>query len=97
MERKTREIAELLKLLANEHRLAILCELIKGPKTVGALSESVPMIGQSALSQHLKLLKTCGILDSRKHGLSVTYALADHRIEAVISTLKAQYCDDGAP
>ena len=56
-----------------------------------------PTIGQSALSQHLKLLKACGILDSRKHGLSVTYSLADRRIEAVISTLKAQYCDDGAP
>lgn len=93
MEQRAKEIAELLKVLANDNRLAILCELIRGPRTVGALGASAPGIGQSALSQHLLLMKAHGILDSVKSGQNVTYFIADRRIEAVISVLKAQYCD----
>ena len=95
MEQRTREIAELLKVLANENRLAILCALIRGPKTVGALGVSVPAIGQSALSQHLKRMKASGILRDVRAGHSVTYSIADHRIEAVVAALKAHYCEDG--
>lgn len=50
MERKAKQIAELLKVLANENRLLILCELIKEPKTVSSLGEKMPNITQSALS-----------------------------------------------
>jgi len=94
MEQRAKEIAELLKVLANDNRLAILCELIRGPRTVGALGASVPDIGQSALSQHLHLMKAHGILDSAKSGQNVTYFIADQRIEAVINVLKVQYCED---
>lgn len=94
MERKAKEIAELLKVLANKNRLLILCELIKKPQTVGSLGEKIPTITQSALSQHLALLKAHGILDFSKEGLSVTYFIADHRVEAVISVLKKYYCDN---
>ena len=93
MEQRAKEIAELLKVLANDNRLRILCELIRGPRTVGALGASVPGIGQSALSQHLQLMKAHGILESEKTGQNVTYQIADRRIEAVVAVLKAQYCD----
>ena len=92
MEHKAKQIAELLKVLANEYRLLILCELIKGPKTVSSLGEKMPNITQSALSQHLALLKAHGILDFSKSGQSVTYSIADHRVEEVIWVLKKYYC-----
>ncbi len=92
MERKAKHLSELLKVLANENRLLILCELIKGPKAVGKLGEKVPAITQPALSQHLSLLKAHGILDCTKSGQSVTYFIADHRVEAVMSALKEHYC-----
>ncbi len=94
MERRAKQIAELLKVLANENRLLILCELIKGPKTVGSLGEKIPHITQSALSQHLTLLKAHGILDCSKTGQSVTYFLVDQRVEEVINILRKYYCDD---
>jgi DNA-binding transcriptional ArsR family regulator len=93
MEHKAKQIAELLKVLANEYRLLILCELIKGPKTVSGLGEKIPNITQSALSQHLALLKAHGILDFSKLGQSVTYSIADHRVDEVISVLRRYYCD----
>ena len=95
MEHKARQIARLLKVLANEHRLLILCELIKGPKTVGSLGERIAGITQSALSQHLALLKAHGILDSSKAGQSVTYFVVDSRVGEIIAALKEHYCDDG--
>ena len=94
MEDKARQIAELLKVLANEYRLLILCELIKEPKTVSALGEKVGSITQSALSQHLALMKAHGILDSAKTGQSVTYSIKDERVCEVIAVLKVHYCDD---
>jgi len=88
-----RMIAETLKVMANEHRLQILCELINGPQTVGALVASVGQITQSALSQHLALLKAHGIVTWEKNGQSVTYSIADHRVEEIIGALKRSYCD----
>lgn len=93
MEQKAKQVAQLLKVLANEYRLLILCELIKEPKTVSGLGEKIPNITQSALSQHLTLLKAHGILDNSKAGQSVTYFIADHRVEEIISLLKKHYCD----
>jgi DNA-binding transcriptional ArsR family regulator len=93
MEEKAKKIAELLKVLANESRLLILCELIEEPKTVSRLAEKIPNITQSALSQHLALLKAHRILDFSKSGQSITYSIADDRVEKVIDVLKKYYCD----
>ena len=95
MEHKAKQIAGLLKVLANEYRLLILCELIEEPKTVSALGDKMPDITQSALSQHLALMKAHGILDNSKAGQSVTYSIADHRVEEVIFQLKKHYCAEG--
>ena len=92
MLKEAAQIAELLRLLANENRLLILCELIDSPKTVGTLVDRLHSITQSALSQHLALLRAHGVVSSRKTGQSVTYAIADRRVEEVIATLKRNYC-----
>ena len=92
MEEKAKEVAELLKILANENRLMILCTLMEQPRTVSEISSVVSNITQSALSQHLSLLKTCGILASKRSGMNMIYSIKDHRVEKLIEVLKESYC-----
>ncbi len=92
MEEKAKEVANLLKVLANENRLLILCNLIEGPLTVGELHEKIAAITQSALSQHLALLKAHGIVADEKKGQHVTYTIKDHRVDEVIAVLQKHYC-----
>lgn len=89
-----KEIAELLKVLANENRLMIVCNLMESPMTVTELHEKINNLTQSALSQHLANLKAHRILSSQKNGLSITYSIKDDRIRNVISVLKENYCDE---
>jgi DNA-binding transcriptional ArsR family regulator len=90
---RIKEISELLKVLANENRLAIVCHLIERQMTVSELHEKLSHVTQPALSQHLSMLKANKILDSSKSGLTVTYFIQDKRIINVIDTLKKNYCD----
>ncbi len=92
MEENAKRVAELLKVLANENRLLILCALISGPMTVTQIGSYVPGITQSALSQHLSILKANGILDNRKNGQNSTYFIVDHRVEEVMQVLRQYYC-----
>ncbi|MDP4179200.1 MAG: metalloregulator ArsR/SmtB family transcription factor [Bacillota bacterium] len=89
---KSKDIAELLKVLANENRLLIVCYLLESPMTVSELHERINNLTQSALSQHLAMLKAHRILDSKKCGLSITYSIQDERIKNVIQVLKDNYC-----
>jgi len=90
---QVKQIAELLKVLANESRLLIFCGLMEHPMTVSEIAKCVPDISLPALSQHLNLLKAHGILDCVKSGLNVTYSIADRRVDEVINTLKKYYCN----
>ena len=94
MKERAKQIAELLKVLANENRLMIFCALMQGPMVVNKIAESVPNITQSALSQHLTLLKAHGILDFTKVGQNIIYSIADHRVEEIVNVLKKYYCDE---
>ena len=93
MEEKAKHLAQLLKVLANQNRLLLLCALMESPKTVSALAARVPNITQSALSQHLQLLRAHGIVDFNKCGQSITYCVADQRVTEIIHTLKQYYCE----
>ncbi len=92
MEEQAKKIAELLKLLANEHRLLILCALIQGKLTVGEIHKYLPNITASALSQHLNHLKGAGILSSQKQGMNVVYWIEDERVIVLMESIKEQYC-----
>lgn len=92
VEDQAKKIAELLKILANQHRLLILCALIQGPLHVGKIHEFTPNITSSALSQHLNQLKTAGILESEKQGMNVVYWIQDQRVVALIGAIKEYYC-----
>ena len=83
--------AALLRSLANERRLMILCQLADGELSVGAL---LPRVGlsQSALSQHLALLRDEDIVTTRREGQSVFYRLSDPAAMQVIATLADIFC-----
>ncbi len=92
MEEKSKQLADLLKVLANENRLLIICALTESPLTVTELSKFVPNISQSSISQHLSILKSNNILDYNKKGQSVTYFIKDERVVELFEVLKCQYC-----
>lgn len=81
----------LLRLLANEKRLMILCQLADGEMAVGDIQSHV-RLSQSALSQHLALLRTEGIVATRREGQAVFYRLDDPAAMRVIETLAELFC-----
>lgn len=90
---RSKEMAELLKVLANENRLMIVCHLMERPMTVSELHERISNLTQSAISQHLAMLKAHKILESSKSGLSITYSIHDKRIEKIMLAIKENYCN----
>ena len=82
---------EFLKAMANEWRLMILCQLAEGEKTVSEL-QSVLGLSQSALSQHLAVLRRERIVSARKHAQSVSYSLAGTDAPKVMQTLHEVFC-----
>ena len=67
--------ASLLKMLADETRLAVVRQLMEGPKHVGEINESLGL-EQSLLSHHLKILREAGLVTSERDGKAVLYSLA---------------------
>ena len=92
MEEQAKKIAEILKLLANEHRLLILCALMEGALPVGEIHKHAPHISASALSQHLNQLRAAGVLSSEKQGMNVIYRIADQRVVALMEAIREYYC-----
>ncbi|WP_298444628.1 metalloregulator ArsR/SmtB family transcription factor [uncultured Ferrimonas sp.] len=90
------QAARLLKSIANANRLVILCSLLQQEMTVTELNKLVPL-SQSALSQHLAVLRREGLVTTRKESLLVWYRLASPEVEAILSTLYQLYCDEPNP
>lgn len=82
---------ELLKAMANEWRLIILCQLSEGEKTVSEL-QAILGLSQSALSQHLAVLRREKIVSARKEAQSVFYSLAGNEATRVMETLYDLFC-----
>ena len=91
-ERKAAEAASLLKLLANENRLLILCRLaIKEEISVNDLAAALGL-SQSALSQHLAKMRDEGLLATRREAQTVYYRMADPNAGRLLKLLKSIYC-----
>lgn len=91
MQQHARAAADLLKALANENRLMILCTLIGGEMSVSELNQQVPL-SQSALSQHLASLREAGLVATRKEAQTVFYRLQGDEATKVIGVLQSIYC-----
>ena len=92
--RQAGEASRLLKALANESRLLVLCFLVEaGELSAGELTERVGL-SQSALSQHLAKLREGGLVATRKEAQSVFYLICDPRAEQVLALLHQIYCPE---
>jgi ArsR family transcriptional regulator, virulence genes transcriptional regulator len=88
------EAAQLLKMLANEKRLLILCFLaVRGEMTVGELV-GIVQLSQSALSQHLAKLRADGLVKFRRTSQTLHYRVADERALRLLQVLKEIYCGE---
>jgi len=83
--------AAFLKILANDRRLMILCELLKGERCVSELEEIVSL-SQSALSQHLARLRRSHLVKTRRESQTIYYSIADPGVTKVIGALYDLYC-----
>ncbi|EQB05554.1 MULTISPECIES: ArsR/SmtB family transcription factor [Sphingomonadaceae] len=83
--------ATLLRVLANERRLMILCQLADGELSVGQIQPRVGL-SQSALSQHLALLREEGIVATRRAAQTIYYRIVDPAALRVIATLAELFC-----
>lgn len=81
----------LLKAMAHEDRLLLLCQLIEGEHNVGEL-EAQTGIRQPSLSQHLGVLREEGLVSTRREGKYMYYSLASDEVFAIMSTLSSLYC-----
>jgi ArsR family transcriptional regulator len=86
-----REAAEFLKALAHEGRLAILCHLVTGERSVGELEQ---LLGarQAAVSQQLARLRHEGLVRARRDGKTIYYSIDDPKVRLIIETLYAVFC-----
>ena len=89
------DAAQLMKALGNEQRLLILCNLLEGPMTVGELNARVAL-SQSALSQHLALLREGGLVETRREAQSIRYSLPAGPVTRVLTLLQEMYCAPAA-
>jgi DNA-binding transcriptional ArsR family regulator len=87
------EAAKLLRTMSNEHRLMILCRLGGSELSAGEL-QSGTTLSQSALSQHLAVLREDGLVATRRAGLNIFYRIADPSVFRVIETLAAIFCPE---
>ena len=85
------DAAQLMRALANDKRLMLLCLLVEGEHSVSALNAKVEL-SQSALSQHLAVLREDGLVTTRREAQTIYYALAPGPAEAVMRTLHGIYC-----
>ncbi len=90
------EAARLLKALGNEKRLLLLCLLVDHEQSVGELNARVEL-SQSALSQHLALLREDGLVQTRREGQTIYYSLVPGPVQRILEVLHGIYCSAAPP
>ena len=83
--------SELLKAMANRHRLLILCQLVERGRSVGELAEFLG-IRDSGVSQHLAILRKDGLVAARRDGQTIWYSIASAEARELLATLYAVFC-----
>lgn len=91
IQKNTPKVAKILKALANEQRLNIVCLLLDGERCVGDIWDNTKL-SQSALSQHLAVLRREGIVKTQKQAQTVFYSLADDTIEQLLASMQRIFC-----
>ena len=94
LESRAADAAQMLKLLANETRLLILCRLaVEREMSAGAIVQALGL-GQSAVSQHLAKLRDENLVATRRDAQTIYYRIADRNVARIIAVLKDIFCRD---
>ncbi|WP_297371145.1 helix-turn-helix transcriptional regulator [Acidocella sp.] len=88
------QASELLKSLANPHRLMILCQLLEQERSVGDLAAFLDL-RSSTVSQHLALLRRDGLVVPRRDAQTIYYGVASAPARRILETLFELYCSGG--
>jgi len=92
LEQRVGEATRMLRLLANERRLLVLCHLLtRGEMSVGALADAV-QLSQPALSQHLSQMRAEGLVATRREAQTIWYRVADRKVKRLVEVLHELYC-----
>jgi DNA-binding transcriptional ArsR family regulator len=86
-----RTVTAILRALANEDRLLLLCQMTQGERSVSELETELD-IRQPTLSQQLGVLRTERLVTTRREGKRIFYAVADPKVRALLGTLYTLYC-----
>ena len=90
------EAAALLRILANETRLMVLCRLGRDERTVSDLQEALDL-QQPTLSQHLAVLREADIVATRRSGQKIFYHIENPAVLDIIATLGCIFCPEDKP
>lgn len=94
MQQRVAEATAMLRMLANDGRLLLLCVLLsEGEAPVGRLVERVGL-SQPAMSRHLAKLRADRLVATRRDGTTIHYRIADEHVARIITALKEIYCAD---
>ncbi|MEH6823450.1 MAG: metalloregulator ArsR/SmtB family transcription factor [Motiliproteus sp.] len=85
------QAAHFLKAIANENRLMILCHLYDKELSVTELNQHLDL-SQSALSQHLAILRRDGLVTTRRASQTIYYSLYGVGATKIIHSLRDMYC-----
>ena len=88
------QAVSVLKLLANEDRLLLLCQLSQGECCVSELEQQLG-IHQPTLSQQLGVLRSVGAVNTRRDGKNIYYSVADPATLEILAVLYRLYCPEG--
>lgn len=91
MRQAASEATALLKAIANEDRLLLLCQMVEGEKCVSDF-ETLLDIHQPTLSQQLGVLRTEGLVKTRREGKRIYYSLASPQALQILGTLYGLFC-----
>nr|WP_314900437.1 metalloregulator ArsR/SmtB family transcription factor [uncultured Deefgea sp.] len=80
-----------LKIMGNEDRLLLLCQMVDGEKFVSDFEELLD-IRQPTLSQQLGVLRNAGLVNTRRDGKRIYYSLASDEVQQLLNLLYALYC-----
>ncbi len=85
------QCSTMLKAMAHEDRLLLLCQLTEGEFNVGELEERVGL-HQPSLSQQLGVLREEGLIAARRDGKYMYYSLANPAVISIMETLSELFC-----
>ncbi len=88
-----KQTADLLKIMANENRLMILCTLMSQEMSVSELNSHIPL-SQSALSQHLAVLRRDQIVETRRESQTIYYRVKSPEVSKLLNVLREIFCPD---